>query len=96
MDAVHKWCVSNHFQLNPSKTEVICFGTNAKLKEIQSADLSLHAGADTITPIDAVRDLGVILYGELTMDKHIAKITSVRYYHLRCPKQVRDEFSVLR
>ena len=39
--------------------------------------------------MNAVRDLGVILDGELIMVKHMAKIASVYYYHLRCLEQVR-------
>ena len=50
------------------------FGTNANLKKLQRFDLSLHVGADTIVPADAVRDLGVILYGELIMIKHFTKL----------------------
>ena len=34
-------------------------------------------------------DLGVIIDGELTIAKHIAKITRLCYYHLRRLKQVR-------
>ena len=79
MDAVYKWCASKPFQLRPSKTEVIWFGTNANPKKLRSVDLGLHVEAGTIVPVDAVRDLGVILDGELTMAKHIVKITSVCY-----------------
>ena len=49
----------------------------------------LHVGAETIAPVDAVRDLRVILDGEMTMVKHIAKITGVCYYNLRRLKQDR-------
>ena len=76
-------------QLNPSKTEVIWFGTNTNLKKLQRIDLSLHVGADTIVPVGAVYDLGVMLDGELTMAKHISKIISICCYHLWLLKQVR-------
>ena len=87
VDDAHRWCASKRLQLNPSKTEIIWFGTNANLKKLQSIDLSLNFGADTIT--GDVPDLGVILDNELTMAKHIAKIASVCYYHLSLLKQVR-------
>ena len=74
VDAVHKWSAFKHLQVNPSKTEVIWFGINVNLKELQSFDLRLHVGADTIAPVVALLDLGVILDGELTVAKHIAKI----------------------
>ena len=87
--AVPKWCASKRLQLNLSKTEVIWFSTNANLKNPQSINISLNVGIDIIVPVDAVHDLGVILDGELTMVKHIAKITSVCCYPIRCLKQVR-------
>jgi len=33
--------------------------------------LSLHVGAETIKPVSAVRDLGVVLDNELTMKPHV-------------------------
>ena len=53
---------------------------------MQSLDLGLHVGADIITPVDVVRDLGD---STLAMKKHISKITNVCFYHLRRLKQVR-------
>ena len=52
-------------------------------------DLGLHVGNNIIKPVDVVRDLGVLLDSKLTMIKHISKITSVSFYHLRRLKQVR-------
>ena len=89
VNAVNKWCASKRLQLNPSQMEVIWLCTSINLKKLQSFDLSLHVGADIIIPVDAVHDLGVILDSELTMAKHIAKITSISYFHLQCLKQVR-------
>ena len=44
---------------------------------------------DIITPVDVVRDLGVLFNTKLTMKKHISKITNVCFYHLRLLNQVR-------
>ena len=44
--------------------------------------LSLHVGAETIKPVSAVRDLGVVLDDEQTMKPHISKVTSVAFYHV--------------
>jgi len=76
-------------QLNSSKTEVIWFGTKASLKKMENMDLALHVGNDVIKPTSVVRDLGVLLDSELSMKKHIAKIASVCFFHLRRLKQVR-------
>jgi len=89
IESIHQWCASMRLQLNPSKTEVIWFGTKASLKKMENMDLALHVGNDVIKPTSVVRDLGVLLDSELSMKKHIAKVTSVCFYHLRRLKQVR-------
>jgi len=59
------------------------FGTRASLKEIENKHLKLHVGNDVIGSASSVRDLGVILDSELSMKKHISKVTSACYFHLR-------------
>ena len=56
---------------------------------MENIDLTLHVGNDVIGSAFSVRDLGVILDCELSMKKHISKVTSVCYYHLRRLKTVR-------
>ena len=61
--------ISRRLQLNPSKTEVIWFGTTHSLKKMESLDLSLRVGNDFIEPATVVRDLGVLLDSELSLKK---------------------------
>ena len=86
---MHVWCSSKRLQLNPSKSEIIWFGTRATLQHLQNTDLSLHVAADSIAPSEVVRDLGVFFDSELTMRQHVDKIASLCYYHLRRLKKVR-------
>ena len=62
----------------------------ATLKHQQNTDLRLHVGTDSIAPSEVVRDLGVFLDSELTMQQHVGKIASLFYYHLRRLKKVRQ------
>jgi hypothetical protein len=89
IESIHTWCSSRRLQLNSSKTEVIWFGTKSSLEKIDSIDLSLHIGNDVIVPATSVRDLGVILDRELSMRRHINKVASICYFHLRRLKTVR-------
>ena len=82
--AIHQWCCSRRLQLNPSKTELIWFGSRANLQKIATTDHSLRIDGSVIHSVDSVRDLGVILDSELTLQRHIltklpacASITSV-------------------
>jgi hypothetical protein len=77
IDAIHGWCASRRLQLNPSKTEVIWFGTKANLKKMENTNLTLHVGNDVIDSVSSVRDLGVLLNNELPMKPHISKTASV-------------------
>ena len=90
---IHRWCASRRLQLNPTKTEVIWFGTAASLRKIMNTDLTLHVGSDVIKPVSVVRVLGVLLDQELSMKQHISKVTSTCFYQLRRLKQVRHILS---
>ena len=69
-----------------------CASKRLQGRRLEGLDLGLHVGADIIRPVDVVRDLGVFLDTNLTMKKHISKITSVSFYHLRRLKS--DGYSV--
>lgn len=86
---LHRWCASRRLQLNPSKTEIIWFGSRSSLSKMEGIDLALHVGSDVIEPTSCVRDLGVFLDCELSMKQHIGKVASACFYHLRRLRQVR-------
>ena len=86
--AVGDWCAPRRLQLNPSKTELIWFGSHVSLRKIAANDLSLRVGNNVVTPVDAVRDLCVIfLDSELTMQRHVNKVAC--FFHIRRLKQIR-------
>lgn len=88
VEEIRRWCASRRLQLNPTKTEVIWFGTTASLKKIKGLDLALHIDGDVVEPVSKVRDLGVILDQELSMKQHINKVTSSCFFQIRRLKQV--------
>jgi len=66
-----------------AETELIWFGCHANLQKIVTTDHSLQADGNVIHSVDSVRDLGVVLDSELTLQRHVNKVTSVCYYHIR-------------
>lgn len=80
---------SLRLQLNPLKSEFIWFGTHVTLSKIPSPYLELTVAGATVQSSSFVRDLGVILDSELKMKRHVNKMASTCYYHLRRLFQLR-------
>jgi len=60
-----------------------CVGSRSSLSRLKSEDRTLEIGATVVKPTDVVRDLGVLLDSELTMKRHVSKMVSTCFYHLR-------------
>ena len=85
---VREWCTSRRLQLNDAKTDLIWFGSRANLTKLASSDCSLSVGCNIIQPSTTVRDLGVILDSELSLQQHVNKVVSSCYYQIRRLRQV--------
>jgi len=59
--AVQHWCSQRRLQLNPDKTEFICFGSAVHLQHLRTANISIDAAGIEINPVESVHDLGVYL-----------------------------------
>jgi len=86
---VAAWCSARRLQLNPTKTEILWFGSATALRNLPPSVRPLNVGADVVQPMSAVRDLGVQLDGELNMQAHVSKTTQTCFFHLRRLRQVR-------
>jgi len=83
-------CITDvRLQLNASKTELIWFGSHAKLGKLSNVDLTLSVDNDVIKPVALVRDLGVFHDSELTMKQHVSHTPSSCFFHLRRLRQIR-------
>ena len=84
MSVEHHHC---GLQLNDAKMELVWFGSRVYLTKRTSSDCSLKVGGNIIKPSNTVRDLGVLLDSELPL-KHVNKVVSSCYYHIRHLRQV--------
>ena len=78
---------SNRLRLNPDKTEFIWFGTRHQLSNLNSRSISV------IPSSTSVRDLGVLLDSELTMEGHISKLCQSCFFQLRRLRSIRHSLS---
>ena len=56
--------------------------------KMSTENLALQVDEDTIHPVNTVRDLGVTLDGELSMQRHVNKVACSCFHHIRRLKQV--------
>ena len=81
------WMSSNRLKLNADKTEFIWLGTRQQLRKISRQ--ALNVGGVSVTAVNKVRDLGVIVDDELTMAAHIKHVVRSSFYQLRQLRSVR-------
>jgi len=86
-----RWMSDNLIQFNDQKSDaLVCYSKSSRLKP---TDIPLSLGEASISPSDAVRNLGVTLDTHLTMQKHIGKVCSSAFYHLRKIAKIRKHIS---
>jgi hypothetical protein len=76
----------NLLKLNGEKTEVMLF-TTRQYKHLH--DVSVTVGDAVITPLQSVRNLGVVFDHAMSMEKHVGSVSRSCYAHLRSIGQIR-------
>jgi hypothetical protein len=95
VDDVRSWCASKRLQLNASNTEVLWFGTAAQLRKVPKCDRTVRIGGSAVEPISVVRDLGVYVDTELTMQEHVSRTARACFFHIRRLRTVRRSSVVI-
>ena len=87
IDDVAAWMKSNRLQLNTAKTEVLWCTSSRRQQQLPSTPL--RVGQDQVTPVKAVRDLGIHLDCDLSMRTHVSKTVSSCFAALRQIRSIR-------
>ena len=90
VDHIRQWLLKNRLMINDSKTEVLILGSKRTLSKIAEFDIDICVGGSHISPSTSVRNLGVILDRNLSMDLQIAATTRSAYFHLRRIRTIRQ------
>ena len=72
---------NNKLKLNPDKTEFIVIGDD-QIKRSQKSYFPVSLLGNIMEPAESVKNLGVILGTENSMQKHVANLCRISYYHL--------------
>ena len=78
---------SNRLKLNADKTEFIWLGTRQQLSKVVATPFQLKD--QLLQPTDTVRDLGVLIDSQLTMEAHFPNVVHRCFYQLRQLRSIR-------
>ena len=81
LDDVARWMESNRLQLNTDKTELLWCATARRQDQLPSAPL--RTGTCSVYRASSVRDLGIFIDANLTMQTHVRKTVSACFAVLR-------------
>ena len=84
--------LSNKLKLNGEKTEIMIVGTHAKVQALKTSKITVCD--EQIEVSHNVKNLGIVVDTNLTMEKHISHIRKVCYFELRKIAKIRPFFTV--
>ena len=79
---------NNKLKLNPDKTEFTVIGDDHTRSSLKSS-FPVSLLGNSIEPTESVKNLGVILDAENSMQRHVANLCRISYYHLQELRRVR-------
>ena len=92
LDDVARCMESNRLQLNTDKTELLWCATARRQDQLPSAPL--RTGTCSVYRASSVRDLGIFIDANLTMQTHVRKTVSACFAVMRQPTGIRRSVPV--
>ena len=87
LEAVQSWIGNNKLKVNPDKMEFIVIGDD-KIRSSMKSLFPVSFLGNVMEPAESVKNLGVILDADNSMQKHVANLSCTCYYHLRKLRRV--------
>ena len=81
LEAVQAWMGNNKLKLNPDKMEFIVIGHDQNTTSLKSS-FPVNFLGNIMEPAELVKNLGVILDAENSVQRHVANVCHICYYHL--------------
>ena len=91
LQAIRSWMTTNKLKLNENKTELITLGRKCHLTH--SSISHMCVGDSSVECSTVVRNLGIFLDQELSMQSHITSVCRTAYFHLRNIARIRKYLS---
>ena len=82
LNDIQKWMAESKLKLNPDKTEFILFGSKSQRSELSHV-FPVNILGNDLSPVDKVRNLGVIFDSGFSFSDQVSSIRKSCYYHIR-------------
>ena len=82
LEVVQAWMGNNKLKLNPDKIEFIVIG-NDQIKSSLKSSFPVSFLGNIMEPAKSVKNLGFILDAKNSMQRHVANLYCICYYHLQ-------------
>ena len=92
IEDVKRWLSTNKLKLNPDKTEFIVFGSKSQREKLNQS-FPVNILGNLISPIDAVRNLGVWFDSDFSFSCHVMKVCKACFAHVRDLKRLRGHLT---
>ena len=92
LEDVKRWLCTNKLKLNPDKTEFIVFGSKPQREKLNQS-FPVNILGNLISPIDAVRNLGVWFDSDFSFSCHVMKVCKACFAHVRDLKRLRGHLT---
>ena len=92
LEDVKRWLYTNKLKLNPDKTEFIVFGSKSQREKLNQS-FPVNILGNLISPIDAVRNLGVWFDSDFSFSCHVMKVCKACFAHVRDLKRLRGHLT---
>ena len=73
---------NNNLKLNPDKMEFIVIGDD-QIRSSMNSSFSLNFLSNIMEPAESVKNLGVILDADNLIQRHVANLCCICFYHLQ-------------
>ena len=82
LEDVKRWLSTNKIKLNPDKTEFIVFGSKSQCEKLNHS-FPINILGNFISPVDAVRNLGVCFDSDFSFFCHVMTVFKACFAHVR-------------
>ena len=94
LNLTRDWFISNRLFINPSKTEFMILGTNPQMVKLPQNSLELSFGEAVLTPVQSVRNLGILFDTDLSFQSHFSKLSQSCFAFIRHFRRIRNSLDM--